>query len=252
MQLDRDAASPLYVQLETILRERIQSGTLPPGTKLASEAELAAEFGVGRSTVRKVLERLVLASLITKWPGKGSFVAGPRLSLSPSTLSFQAQMTAAGHTVTTRVLLREVIAVPQYIAEALHLPVDSRVIHFRRLRILDGEPAAIHSAYLPFPTYGTITANDLLTQSLSAAMASITGVRVVHSHDVLRVGTADAKDAALLNIAMHSPLILLRGVAYAASGLAVRYAEGQYRSDRFDFVVNNVVPDRQRSWPGQG
>jgi GntR family transcriptional regulator len=249
MHLDKHSATPIYLQLEAVLREQIQRGILQPGSKLPSETDLAAEFGVGRSTLRKVLERLVLANLITKWPGKGSFVAVPRLSLSPSTLSFHSQMTAAGHVVTSRVLLREVIPAPARVAQALNLPTESQVIHLRRLRLLDGEPVAIHSAYLPYPSYDRISSHDLQTRSLSEAMERATGARVVSSRDVLRVTAAEAEEAALLDIPVRSPVVVLRGVDYADLGLAVRYSEGMYRSDRFDFVVDNFVPDGRRTSP---
>ncbi|MGK2286572.1 GntR family transcriptional regulator [Pedomonas sp. V897] len=50
--------------METILRDEIEQGLLPPGTPLKQE-ELAARFGVSRQPVRRVLERLLVAGLLT-------------------------------------------------------------------------------------------------------------------------------------------------------------------------------------------
>jgi len=235
-------AVPKYFQLETVLLERMQMGALGPGAKLPPETELASRFGVSRSTVRKVLDRLAQRGLITKWPGKGSFVSSQRLSMSPTSLSFSAQMIADGYTVKTRVLSREVIPVPDYVARFLGLSPQGKVIHFRRLRMLDGEPVAIHGTFLAYLEYDKITAEELeRTNSLSHAMEWATGVRVVSSRDVLSVVRANSEDAALLNIPPHSPVVSIRGVGQTESGTPVRYTEAIYRSDRFEFTVYNTV-----------
>jgi DNA-binding FadR family transcriptional regulator len=64
------------VQVEEQLREAILSGELPAGYRLASEAELARQFGVSRNTVREGLQSLATQGLISKIPGAGggSFV----------------------------------------------------------------------------------------------------------------------------------------------------------------------------------
>ena len=243
MQLERSAAMPIYLQVERILLERIQMGVLETGAKLPSETELSSHFGVSRSTVRKVLDRLAQKGLITKWPGKGSFVSTKRLRMSPTSLSFGAQMIAEGHTVTTKVLSREVIPVPDYVAQALSLSSREKVIHFRRLRMLDGEPVAIHGTFLPYPEYDKITTEELeRTTSLSHAMEWGTGVRVVSSHDVLSVVPVSAEDAELLNIPPNSPVVFIQGVGQAESGTPARYTEAIYRSDRFEFIVYNTMP----------
>lgn len=241
-QLDLVSPMPIYLQLERILKEHIRAGILAPGSKLPSEFELASRFEVSRSTVRKVLDRLAMDGLIQKWPGKGSYVSMHRLQMSPTSLSFSAQMIAAGHSVSTQVLLRRVIPIPEHVAEALDLPRDGQVIHFRRLRMLDGEPAAIHGTFLPYPQYAAIRAQDLQEQSLSQAMERATGVRVISSRGILSVVQVDPEDAMLLKTPQSSPVVLLKGVGYTGAGIPVRYTQAIYRSDRFEFVVNNMVP----------
>ncbi len=63
-------------QVETQIREAILSGIFKRGEKLPSEAELAENFAVSRTTVREALRSLAAAGLIFKVPGAsgGSFV----------------------------------------------------------------------------------------------------------------------------------------------------------------------------------
>jgi DNA-binding FadR family transcriptional regulator len=53
-----------YEQLASVLRERITSGALREGDRLPSEAALAQQAGVSRSTVREALRTLQEAGLI--------------------------------------------------------------------------------------------------------------------------------------------------------------------------------------------
>lgn len=73
-----DASSP---ELTTLSREitrkltrRIVDEVYPPGTKLPTERELAAEFGVARHVVREALKRLEALGLVTIRQGSGILV----------------------------------------------------------------------------------------------------------------------------------------------------------------------------------
>ena len=60
-RIRREAVSD---QLFTLLRDRVLSGALAPGTALTAERDLAAEFGVNRHAVREAVKRLQQAGLV--------------------------------------------------------------------------------------------------------------------------------------------------------------------------------------------
>lgn len=66
--------SPLVEQATEHLREQIVSGQWPVGTKLPGETALAAQLGVGRSTVREAVRALAGAGLLRSRQGAGVFV----------------------------------------------------------------------------------------------------------------------------------------------------------------------------------
>jgi DNA-binding GntR family transcriptional regulator len=79
--LDRDGPVPVYKQIADILRERIDSGELAPGNPMPSEAQLEAEYGVARTTARRVARELREQGLVYTVQGEGTFVgdqAAPR------------------------------------------------------------------------------------------------------------------------------------------------------------------------------
>jgi GntR family transcriptional repressor for pyruvate dehydrogenase complex len=66
--------SPLVEQAIDRLREQITSGVWPVGTRLPSEATLAAELGVGRSTIREAIRALASTGMVESRQGAGTFV----------------------------------------------------------------------------------------------------------------------------------------------------------------------------------
>lgn len=57
-----------------IIAERVAAGTLAAGDRLASERQLALEFGVSRPVVREALRSLLERRLIDVEPSRGAFV----------------------------------------------------------------------------------------------------------------------------------------------------------------------------------
>ena len=62
------------MQIYDLLKERIESGFYPPGSRLPKEVELAAALQVARITLRPALELLEMENLITRVKGRGTFV----------------------------------------------------------------------------------------------------------------------------------------------------------------------------------
>lgn len=73
--MDRPS-TPLYKQVLQSLRSRIVDGTYAIGTTLPTEAELVAEFGVSRHTVREALRQLRTDGLLESKQGSGTTVTG--------------------------------------------------------------------------------------------------------------------------------------------------------------------------------
>ena len=75
MEVDRDSADPPYLQVAAVLRERIRSGELPPGSRVPSISYLMEEFGIARNTARRAIHELADQGLVEIRQGWGTFVA---------------------------------------------------------------------------------------------------------------------------------------------------------------------------------
>ena len=76
--IDYDSPVAPYRQVAAILRDRIESGELPPGSRLPSIATLTQEYGIARTTAGKALRLLVDEGLAEMSTGMGTFVKSAR------------------------------------------------------------------------------------------------------------------------------------------------------------------------------
>ena len=59
MKIDKNSFTPLYLQIEQQLTEKISAGDIKPGDPIPTEAALCEIYGVSRMTARKAVDYLV-------------------------------------------------------------------------------------------------------------------------------------------------------------------------------------------------
>lgn len=84
---NEDAGISLYKQVETSIREKIESGEWSLGSRLPTEDELSRYFNVSRTTVRKAVDGMIETGLLKRRQGSGTYVVKATYSRS----SFNAQ-----------------------------------------------------------------------------------------------------------------------------------------------------------------
>jgi GntR family transcriptional regulator len=72
VSIDYDSATPPYLQLAAILRQRIEDGEIT--ARLPGEKSLQQEFGMALATVRKAVKVLRDEGLVRTVPGWGTYV----------------------------------------------------------------------------------------------------------------------------------------------------------------------------------
>jgi GntR family transcriptional regulator, transcriptional repressor for pyruvate dehydrogenase complex len=116
MSFQPEPVSRLRQQIESQIRDAIVARTLLEGDKLPSEAELARQFGVARSTVREALRSLASFGLISQVPGAtgGSFVRRVDASTVGRVVSDAVQLLVdLGNTTKDEVIsAREILELP--------------------------------------------------------------------------------------------------------------------------------------------
>src|SRR3954471_23095627 len=123
----------LWRQIAGQIHGDIVSGTCKPGTRLPTEAELSARFGVNRHTVRRALEELSRDGLIRVEQGRGSFVAEDVLDYAVEARTrFSEWIRKHNKEPSGQVQQLREIAADQRVAAALALRTASRVVLLER------------------------------------------------------------------------------------------------------------------------
>jgi GntR family transcriptional regulator, transcriptional repressor for pyruvate dehydrogenase complex len=79
---------PPSVELTRHLLQYFLSGQVAPGQKIASERQLAAALGVGRSGVREAIKSLSLLGLLEVRQGDGTYITGSASNLLPEVVEW--------------------------------------------------------------------------------------------------------------------------------------------------------------------
>ncbi|KQM91687.1 MULTISPECIES: GntR family transcriptional regulator [Sphingomonas] len=225
--------SPLYLQLQDLIRNAIGEKLLVQGNAIPAERDLAIEYDVSRITVRKAIGGLVEEGLLTRRRGAGTFVAG-RVEKSFSKLSsFSEDMAARGRTSSSTWISRSAGQVNPEEAMALGLSPGAPVFRFNRIRYADEEAMA-----LEFSTIAgyCLTSVDGVTDSLYAALEAA-GSRPVRALQRLRAVPFGGEHARMLGVdAGHAGLLIERR-GFLRDGRAAEFTRSYYRGDAYDFVA---------------
>ena len=244
MQLiDKTSPIPYYHQLADLLRheigERESQGEV---YQLPSENELAERHGITRATVRHALDVLEREGWIFREKGKGSFAAVRRVEQELTQLvSTTEDMRRRDWPLITKVVSVEQVLAAPYVAHALELPVGTPVYQLCRLRIVDGEPLSLQTAYLPAELCPNLDEADL-TSSLYRLLETRYGLRLWTGKEILRARCPTPYEAELLQVQEAMPVMYMERVTYAVHGAAVEYLEAVWRGDRYDFKVTLARP----------
>ncbi|GAA0434925.1 GntR family transcriptional regulator [Streptomyces luteireticuli] len=86
IEIDRESITPMYVQLASVLRERIRRGEIPVGRRIPSQHELELETGgaVSRRTIKSAIGALEAEGIVRGVQGKGVFVIAKPDAAAPS------------------------------------------------------------------------------------------------------------------------------------------------------------------------
>jgi GntR family transcriptional regulator len=241
--IDKRSAVPYYEQLAELLRREIEQNKPPTGVyQLPSENELAEMHGVSRPTIRHALDSLERQGYIYREKGKGSFATTRRVEHELTNLvSTTEAISKRGWTVATRVISLRYLPAPPAVAQALELGPEDHIYELRRVRIVEGAPLSVQTAFLAAHLCPKLDENDL-TSSLYRLLETRYGLRLWAASETLRARGATQDEAKLLEVRKGTPVMFAVRVTYTSTGKAVEYLEAAWRGDRYDFKVTLARP----------
>jgi GntR family transcriptional regulator len=244
---------PAYLRIEAELESRVLTGELPVGSKLPPERELATILDVSRITVRQALARLERRGYVRRVQGSGTYVAQPKLRVDATHLrGFYDTALSQGVAPRSRLIACSTPLASDHVRLALGLAPGARVHEIVRVRSIDGMPVVIETSFLPADLLPGFAELDLEGSSIYGLMTARYGIRGVRATESLEAVVAGPDEAALLELSVGSPLMLVERIAWDAEGRAIEHARDLYRGDRSLFVAEltsgedgSLRPDRR-------
>ncbi len=162
--IDRDSKEKLYVQIYSIIREKIEGGEWPAGTQIPTEDDLCKSYDVSKVTVREAVQELVREGYLRRQQGKGTFVLYSLPNPGPVMRTRLTDVTnGKGMTVRREILERGLRDPSRGIKEILK--TADRIHYVLCKKYTGGGPSIIEGFFLPAGKFLAIDDEDILYKS---------------------------------------------------------------------------------------
>jgi GntR family transcriptional regulator len=223
------------------IRKAIASGRYPGGRKLPSENELARHYDVPRIVARSACLALEEMGYVYSVRGKGRYVV-ERPSLVPLYLSgdesFTEKMEARGLSLETRNLGCKRVGFRESLYAELGAEPAEAVHRVRRLRVINGEPMAIHTSWVREALFPSIERDGLEIRSIFEYFRLKGYSRFSSTPSTLRLSFPSPREQTALDCARLVPLLVLESNTLDAdSGVVLQFSRIVYRGDSFQYTI---------------
>ena len=245
---------PLYQQLNTVLRQLINSKEFPIGTKFLTERQLCERFGVSRATSNKALSSLVSEGLLEFRKGVGTFVRGRPLDYNLRALvSFTDRATAVGKQPSTQVLQFETVLAKDVlddVPEILKLGPEDSLFYIERVRLADELPVILEKRYVVTRFCPGLTKEDA-SGSLYKVWTDRYKLGIEGAEERIRAVNARGADARSLGLRDGAAAMLIQSVGHLSGGTPFWSEQTLYRGDSYEFHNRLGGLQQESSVPGK-
>ncbi|CAN7540510.1 GntR family transcriptional regulator [Rhizobium sp. LjRoot254] len=169
---------PIYLQVAELLVRDIAAGRLIDGEKLAPERDLAGELGIAVGTLRKALAELQNRGLLERIQGSGNYIRAVSDAKSLYAM-FRLELIDGGGLPTAEVLTVDRRPKPP---ELPNFGKSGEAHRIRRLRRLNGQPAALEEIWLD-ASYAEALDREAMSESLYLFYRTALSLWIVRAED---------------------------------------------------------------------
>ena len=221
---------PLYIQVASVMRQRIESGQWAPGQKISTLEELEREFKVARVTVRQAIDILREEDLLYAQQGRGTFVTKrtPDRHWLKLATTWESLIDMVKNNTPRRIVVTEKTPPP-------HLePGDgehaSEYVFLHSVQYRGDDSYSIVRLHLAREVYDRDASLFLRSPALPV-IAGFRDVSVWNAHQTLVIGSADPETANYLKIPLGAATVECHCVVVDDRNTAIYVADITYRSD---------------------
>lgn len=222
--------APLYAQVSETLRQRINRGRWQEGEMLPTLDALAAEFGVGKITVRQAVRILQDEGLVTSSRGRGTTVMAQKTAARP--LNVETSLAALvnmyrGDKPDLRNLDERQTSLPSDLEWG---KVFDRYQMIKRTHARNGNPYCVITLYIAshiFARHELRFRNELALPILFEDDA----LTIKQARQSMSISKCDLETADVLHLPIGEPMADVRRILCDDTGRIIYLADVVYRGD---------------------
>ena len=221
---------PLYIQVASVLRTRIQSGQWRVGEKISTLEELEREFEVARVTVRQAVDILREEGLLQARQGLGTFVSKKnhdRHSVKLAT-NWHSLIDSLKDNVPRRQTIEREAAMPVLAEEDGELA--SSYVKLRSVQYRNEDPYSVVNVNLAREVF-ELGPERFKAAAALVAINAMDEITLSEAHQTLIIGSAEPEIADLLKISIGAPTVEAHIVVIDDGGIAIYIGDIIYRSE---------------------
>lgn len=225
----------LYLQVRDYLAQQIAAGAFKPGAVLPNELEFAEQLGVSLGTLRKGLEALENARLITRRHGRGTFV---RDYAADAQLSFDNLRTKDGRPIpfTVQFLGTTTDRASAEEQERLGLESPEPIARCEQIRFSDG-PFMFEQIALALARFSGLDDRQLRRPYQIAVLAQEHGALLGGAWESVEIAEASPEVGARLLVDPGTPLLKLDRIIYSLDHVPLEWRIGYCQLTSIKYVT---------------
>src|SRR5260370_35796035 len=112
-------------------------------------------------------------------------------------------------------------------------------VFLQRVALVEGEPIALLSSYLPARRVPGLENIDFNGQSLYKTLEERYSIVLARAESTIEVVRCRGTQSTILGIPQGTPMLQVEGKTYDVTDQVVEFAQGLYRPDRFRFTIES-------------
>jgi GntR family transcriptional regulator len=246
----RRSRVPLYLQVASLMRQKIESREWAYGAQIPTLDKLEKEYQVSRITLRAALNQLEDSGIVRRTRGRGTFVAkdlsAQRWFKLPNTFDELVETVA-----NLKIRLLHIEQAPRPLVPAFAFGEIGPAYHrLRRVHYHNDVPYCLIDIYLDKAIF------DSDPQAFSQAtvvpqLAARPDIAIADARQIMRITVSDEDTAAHLDIGVSAPIADVCRALVDEDGRIIYYAHIQYPAQMIQIETDLMRGRRRRMKPSR-
>ena len=240
--IDKEAKTPLYLQVEEIIGELLLKEPYSSGEKLPNELEISKELNVSRNTVRKAMYGLINKNLIIRKKNRGTFknIDDSRIRTTLNNwYSFNEDMKKQNRDFKLFEHNTSTCKPNSEVYEKLHTKPNKKIIRLLRVKGYLEPELYVESFFHPDLNLGAQELKDGNIVQLYKFLEERLEIKIVFSQEEISASMPSDEIRKYLSIKDKiSPVLIRKMLIHDENGAKIAYSIGYYLANKFVFNLN--------------